>query len=175
MKLKSTLRCLAAALALSGLVPAVRAEETAAAAPEPRAGRKVPPPEAAGPLAGILTEEQRASMTQALRGQAEKLRELTGKIRDARRELFTAGLDGKFDEAAVRKQAGALAGLEAEMMVLRVKAMSQIQPPLSPEQIQQIRNAAPAGGARGLRPLERARPRNSPSGARDQNDLPPKP
>jgi Spy/CpxP family protein refolding chaperone len=93
-----------------------------------------------------------------------------------------AGMDGTFDEAAVRKQAMAVANLEAELAVLRARALSQIQPALTPEQIEKIRNAAPAGlGARagapgGARGVDRpaARRRALSDTPRDENNLPPK-
>jgi Spy/CpxP family protein refolding chaperone len=140
----------------------------------------------AGPLAGmgpamsVLTEEQRASVMQAMQAQREKMRELEIKMRSARQELLAAGLDGKFDEEAVRKQAMAVANLDAEMAVLRVKAISQVQPPLSPEQIEKIKSAMPnlpgrAAAMRGQREQENAARRSSLLNTnRDENDLPPK-
>jgi Spy/CpxP family protein refolding chaperone len=131
-----------------------------------------------GPVMSVLTEEQRGSVMQALQAQREKVRELETKMRSARQELLAAGLDGKFDEEAVRKQAMAVANLEAEMSVLRVKAISQVQPPLSPEQIEKIKSATPnlpgrAAAMRGQREQESAARRSSLLNTnRDENDLP---
>jgi Spy/CpxP family protein refolding chaperone len=88
----------------------------------------------------VLTEEQRASMREAMAADREKIRELEQKIRDSRKELFELGLREKFDEAAVREKAAAVAKLDAEMAVLRVKAISKIRPPLTAEQIEKIKN-----------------------------------
>src|SRR5436305_14420891 len=55
----------------------------------------------------VLTEEQRASMRQAMEAEREKIRELEQKIRDARRELFELGLREKIDEGTVREKAAA--------------------------------------------------------------------
>jgi hypothetical protein len=128
-----------------------------------------------GPLAGILNEEQRASFVQGMQQQGEKLRTLERQIRDARKDLLIIGVDSKFDENAARKQALVVANLEAEIAVLRIKALSQVQPPLSPDQIAQIKNAAPASPSPGARPMERSgRRRILSSAERDENDLPPK-
>lgn len=120
----------------------------------------------------ILTDEQRESLRAALEGQREQLRELEGKIREARRDLMKASLTGKFDEDAVRAQALAAAKLEAELTVLRAKAFAQMKPALSPEQLEQLKARPPFGDnpqGRESRPGRRA-PDN-----RDANDLPPKP
>ncbi len=127
----------------------------------------------------LLTDEQRASLGQALQAQREKVRELQTKIRDARREMWSAAIAGTFDEDAVRKHALAVANLEAEMSVLRAKALSKIQPPLSREQIDQIRNAGPAEGGRmgpraGMREGGASPRRGLTTTNRDENDLPAK-
>ena len=126
-----------------------------------------------GPVGNVLTEEQRTSFRQAMEVQRETMRDTEGKLRDARKKLVEAGLDGTFDEAAVRKQALAVATLEAELSVIRVRAISQLQPPLSPEQIGKIKN----GAAAPMRNLERPQPpgerrHNLTSTNRDENDLP---
>jgi Spy/CpxP family protein refolding chaperone len=118
-------------------------------------------------LMGVLTEEQRNSLRGALEDQREKVRELEEKTRDARKELFEAGLTEKFDEAAVRQKATAVAKKDAELIVLRMKAFSQMQPPLSAEQIQKLRNMTPGGVE------NRGEPgRSRPDIKRDENGLP---
>jgi Spy/CpxP family protein refolding chaperone len=171
MKSKKAI-CFAVGLTLAGAALTLTAQETNApinppVQNRPQPQRPVRPLEGFAPLFNVLTDEQRASMEQVLQGQREKLREMEMKIR--------AGLNGKFDEEAVRKHASALAGFEAEMTVLRVKALSQIQPPLTPEQIERIKNM-PMGVAPGAgRPLERpGRQRILQNQNRDENNLPPK-
>ena len=172
--------CFAASLAVSTAALSLSAQGTNAPVNRPDArpqAQRNParPFEGLGPIANVLTEEQRGSMEQALQAQRPQLRELEMKIRDARRQLFETGLTSKFDEAAVRKQAAVLAGYETEMAVLRVKALSQIQPPLSPDQTERIKNAPSPGAAPGARPTDRpARPRILQDIPRDENDLPPK-
>jgi Spy/CpxP family protein refolding chaperone len=81
--------------------------------------------------------------------------------------LFELGLLEKFDEAAVREKAAAVAKLDAEMTVLRVKAISKIRPPLTAEQIEKIRSADP--GNSDSQPEPPRRRRDIP---RDENGLP---
>jgi len=128
-----------------------------------------------GPVANVLTGEQRASFRQAMESQREKMRDTEGKLRAARQKVFDGVLDGKFDEGSVREQALAVATLEAELAVIRAKALSQIQPPLSPEQIEKAKAAfaAVTRNAERLQPLAPAERRhNLTSTNRDENDLP---
>ena len=131
----------------------------------------------------VLTEEQRRSLREAMEGQREKIRDLEEKLRDARKDMFEAGLAEKFDEEAVRRKAMATAKLEAEMTVLRAKALSQIRPPLSPEQIERLKNPPPPIGDRPEGPPGRRRelrrderglpPRDGPPPPRDRGEPPP--
>jgi len=97
----------------------------------------------------------------------DKVRGLEEKLRDVRKGLFEAGLTQKFDEAAVRDKAMEAAKLDAEMTVLRVKAFSEMRPPLSAEQMEKLKNLASAGGENRAEP-ERSRP----DVKRDENGLP---
>jgi Spy/CpxP family protein refolding chaperone len=119
-------------------------------------------------ILSVLTDAQRASMRQAMEADREKIRDLEQKIREVRRELFELGLSEKFDETAVRQKASAAAKLDTEMTVLRVKAFSQIRPPLTAEQIEKIKSSARA--EMGQRPEEAPRRRHDIP--RDENGLP---
>jgi Spy/CpxP family protein refolding chaperone len=134
---------------------------------QPRAG--VPPMER------VLTEEQRESMRDIMASQREAMRGLQEKVRVARKELLKAALAESFDEEAVRAKALAVARLEADLTVLRVKAFSQVQPPLSDRQIEQIMNPPPMdrmqAGNDGPRPGNR-RDNRPPRDPRDGYDLP---
>lgn len=121
----------------------------------------------------VLTEDQRQSLRSAMEAQREQSREIEGKLREARRELMKTGMIDKFDEAAVRAKALEAAKLDAELTVLRAKAFSQMKPPLSAEQIEQLKNPPPFEGGEGRRDLPR-RPDRGASGSRDENDLPSK-
>jgi len=115
----------------------------------------------------VLTEEQRASLKEAMDADREKVRELAEKTREARKALFESGLTEKFDETSVREKAMAAAVLEAEMTVIRVRAFSKMRPPLSAEQLQKI--SSPPGGEGG-EPQPGARRR--PEVPRDEHGLP---
>jgi Spy/CpxP family protein refolding chaperone len=116
----------------------------------------------------VLTDDQRASMREAMAADREKIRDLELKIRESRKELFELGLREKFDEAAVREKATEAAKLEAEMTVLRVKAISKIRPPLTAEQIEKIKSS-PGPDMGDGQPEPPRRRRDIP---RDENGLP---
>jgi Spy/CpxP family protein refolding chaperone len=116
----------------------------------------------------VLTDEQRASIREALAADREKVRDLEQKIRESRKVLFELGLREKFDEAAVREKAAEAAKLDTEMTVLRVKAISKIRPLLTAEQIEKIKtSSSPEMGDRQPEP-----PRRHHDIPRDENGLP---
>lgn len=180
MKPKRAIQILFAALAFTGtgeimlisqeMPPALLKNPSR---PGPGAGGQRPFLAGLGPLDNVLTDEQRASFRQAMESQREKMRDAEVKLREARIKMFEASLDGKFDEAAARKQALAVAALEADLSVIRARALSQLQPPLSPEQIEKVKNGfgAPARVAERLQPAGERR-HNLTSTNRDENDLP---
>lgn len=187
MKSKTLLQCLLASLVVSGAAELKLNSQETNPPPQKIPGRPAPPQggqgifmAGLGPVGNVLTDEQRASFRQAMEAQRVKMRDVETKLRAARRQLLEAGLDGKFDEAAIRQQAMAVASLEAELSVIRAKAISQLQPPLSPEQVEKVKNelsAAPqrAGPRAGERlPPNAGRRRDLTSTNRDENDLPPK-
>lgn len=88
----------------------------------------------------ILTEDQRDSMRQAMEANREKNRETMEKIRDARKALNKAAFEAEFKEDVVRAKALEVAKLEAEVTVIRLKALSEVQPALSQEQLDKIMN-----------------------------------
>ena len=125
----------------------------------------------------VLTEDQRASLREAAEAQRDQVREQEEKLRAARKEMLNLSLTDTFDEAAVRAKALDVGKLEAELTVLRAKALSQMRPPLSPEQIEQLKDRPPPN--QGPRPWEfRPDPRRHnrpPPGPRGDHDLPPPP
>lgn len=134
-------------------------------------------------IAMLLTPEQRESIRTAGEENREKTRNLEEKVRAARKSILDAALDKKFDEAALRQKLDSAAKLDIDLMVIRAKALSKVQPPLSDEQIEKIKNPpigemarqragqVPSGPA-GNR--DQVRPRPPGDGPRDANDLPPK-
>lgn len=132
-----------------------------------------------GPV-GVLTDQQRATYEAAMARQRGLMMELQAKLRVAREDFVAASVDQKFDENAMRQKAMVAYSCEAEMAVIRARALSEVQPPLTPEQIQKIKTNQP-GPVRPFRPqqqqrqLERPAPQTSSIGTnQDLNGLPPK-
>lgn len=122
----------------------------------------------------VLTEDQRASFGEAMESQGDKLRELNEKLHVARREALQASVAEAFKEKSVRQKAMAVAKLEAEMSVLRARALSQVKPALSAEQIERLKNPPPMDGGAPMRPQFQRGDRPE-GGPRDRQDVPPRP
>lgn len=123
----------------------------------------------------VLTDEQKESFRKASEGQRDKSRELEEKLRDARKAILEATLAEKLDEDALRKKFMDAAKIDADLTVLRAKALSQVKPPLSKEQIEKLKapQTMEGGNFRGrFGNEERAKPIEP---GRDKNDLPPPP
>jgi len=124
----------------------------------------------------ILTKEQRGSFRETMAAQRNEMRAIEEQLRTARLDVVTAALAEKVDDDAVRKQALEVGKLEADLAVLRAKALAKVKPPLSAEQIEQIKNPRSFNpGESRIRPVRHVdRP---PAGPRDEHDLPvnPKP
>ncbi|MGO8765148.1 MAG: Spy/CpxP family protein refolding chaperone [Limisphaerales bacterium] len=97
----------------------------------------------------LLTDEQRASLQTALGPQLGQIQSLAKQMRASRQALLDEITSGKFDEATARQNAKASAEAEGELTVIYAKALSEIQPPLSAEQIRQIRSIQPRQLPRG--------------------------
>ncbi len=131
----------------------------------------------------VLTPEQRESMRATAEADREKTRELEEKARDARKAVLDATLEKKFNEAALRQKLEAAAKIDTDLMLLRARALSKIEPPLSDEQLEKIKNPPPMGdmlrqrqgqgtGAAPGALRDQSRPRPPSDGPRDGNDLP---
>ena len=126
----------------------------------------------------VLTEDQRASFRVAMDSQRDKLHDLNDKLREARKEALEASVAEKFKEKDVRKKAIAVAKLEAEIAVFRARALSQVKPTLSAEQIERLKNPPPMDGGIPRPQFQRDEPRRGDRparGPRDGRDLPPRP
>ena len=126
----------------------------------------------------VLTDEQRDSFRAAIVPQLEKIRPLEEKMRASRRALLDEITGGQFDEAAARQSAEESAKAEAELTLIFAKAISQIQPPLSAQQIEQMKNFQSGQNQPPLQSAPQAeiapRPKMDlpPPLPRDSNDLP---
>jgi Spy/CpxP family protein refolding chaperone len=94
----------------------------------------------------VLTQDQRDSLRQTYASQREKMRGLQEKIRAARKALMTAALADEYQDEVVNAKALEVAKLEAEVLVLRLKTLSEVQPALSKEQLDKILNPPPPQG-----------------------------
>lgn len=88
----------------------------------------------------VLDEQQRASLTRILQEARPRIAELDGQLRLGRNQLMEAELKSPYNEATVRQAAATLAKTESDLAVQRAKMISEVQPPLTAEQIQQIKN-----------------------------------
>ena len=124
----------------------------------------------------VLTDEQRQSLRAALEPQRDKMPLLEEKVRASRRALLDAAVSGKFDENLVRQSAEASAGAEAELTMIYVRALSQMRPPLSAQQIQQLKDFQPGQFQAQSGPPAASAPEKHlelpPPLPRDTNDLP---
>lgn len=124
----------------------------------------------------VLTDAQRGSLRAALVGQRATIQPLTKRLRSSQFALLDLAAGGKFDEAAARREAEDAAKAETELAVIFVRALAQMQPPLSAQQIRQLRNFRAGrfqmpSGPTNESETERHLPL-PPSLPRDTNDLP---
>jgi Spy/CpxP family protein refolding chaperone len=128
-----------------------------------------------GPV-GVLTDQQRTSYENALEAMRGRFLELNAKLRAARQDFLNTSVTVKFDENLIRQKALAAAQIEADLAVIRIKALSEVQPPLSPEQIEKIKSGRPGPMRQFGRPgFDRQRRQESPAVTNgDVNGLPPK-
>src|ERR1700743_3164610 len=82
-------------------------------APPVRAGQPpVVTSMAIGGLFGVMTEQQRASYQEALKGLRPKFMEFESELRTTRKDLFETSLAPKFDENVIRQKALAVAQID---------------------------------------------------------------
>jgi len=124
----------------------------------------------------VLTDAQRKSFRTAIESQSAKIQPLAEQMRLSHQALLDEIAGGKFDEAAARQSAEESAKAGAELTVIFAKALSQIQPPLSAQQIEQMKNFQPGQQQPPLAPQAEVAPRPKmdfpPPLPRDSNDLP---
>jgi Spy/CpxP family protein refolding chaperone len=82
------------------------------------------PPDAAGTPA--LTLRQQQLLQQNLQKDADKLRGLEEKLRVAQQEILAAALASPFDQKALQGKAEAVAKVQADITLLRAKALSAV-------------------------------------------------
>jgi uncharacterized membrane protein len=142
--------------------------------PQPGQVTRPGPGEGLERVLAVLTPEQRESMRKLLADSREGMHALEEQLRTARQDAFTATLGTNYDETVVRQKLEAAAQIEVQLNLIRARAVAKLQPPLSAEQIQQLKSpAAPRRVIRGPQgPAKTPAPR-PPASLRDENDLPP--
>jgi Spy/CpxP family protein refolding chaperone len=90
-------------------------------------------------LGKLLTDEQRMSLLRNVEPQRDQIQPLQDKIRSSRAALMNQIISGKFDENQARQYAAQTAGAEAQLTVIFARALAHMQPPLSQEQISQLK------------------------------------
>lgn len=180
--------CLTTGLLLAAR-PALHAADTnAPAPPPPGAGAPPqigPPPNGAnmpprvrpnpgvmpGSPLSVLSQEQRDSFEKNLNDARGEIMGLNSKLQAARQEITDAMFALKVDENQIRQKVMAEAEVEADIAVIRAKAFSGIQPPLTADELDKFKHFQAAPMRMGPRPM----PPQSPPGTNHAgNGLPPK-
>lgn len=158
-------------VALAGLVSSATAQTPGQRPPVFGGGDRFFPA-----LTRVLTDAQRKSFRALLALQSEKIPPLEEKILASRRALLDEIAGGKFDETVALQNAQDSAQAEAELALIVARALSQMQPPLSAQQIEQLKNSQPGPAQPPVAPLVSvASPPKvdlPPPLPRDSNDLP---
>jgi hypothetical protein len=128
---------------------ASRAEQTNAPAATPPGANSAPPQQTlqprmrplpgasmGGPMA-VLTEEQRASYQKNI--PSSEMMELYSKRQAARLEIGQMMYAPKVDENLIRQRIMEEAKIEADIAILQAKAFAEVQPPLTDEQIDKVK------------------------------------
>jgi Spy/CpxP family protein refolding chaperone len=94
-------------------------------------------------LGRLLTDDQRQSLRDLMVAQRDQLQPLERQIRTSRQALLNQITSGQFDENQARQYAEQSAKAESELTFIFAKALSQMQPPLTAQQIRQLKNFQP--------------------------------
>jgi Spy/CpxP family protein refolding chaperone len=165
------LLCLVLSVAITGLAVSTRAQQNAANG----VGERLFPM-----ISHVLTAQQRTSLQQSLEGQRAQIRPLVEKMQASRQAMLNQVVSGGFDETLVRQYAAQSANAEADLTLIFARALSHMQPPLSAQQIAQLKNFQPGrfkearnGGAQDeSEAVPEVHLKLPPPLPRDTNDLP---
>jgi Spy/CpxP family protein refolding chaperone len=94
-------------------------------------------------LSRVLTVNQRQSLLQSLASERGQIRPLEEKLHASRVAMLNQIAGGSFDENLVRQEATQSAAAEADLSVIFARALSKMQPPLSAQQVAQLKNFDP--------------------------------
>lgn len=123
----------------------------------------------------VLTDDQRQSLGQIMLSERAQLLPLEQQMRASRQALISQIVGGDFNEDLIRQYANQSAQAQTELTVIFAKALSQMQPALSAQQISQLKNVQPGRlqdySAQGG-PTPQSHMKLPPALPRDTNDLP---
>jgi Spy/CpxP family protein refolding chaperone len=94
-------------------------------------------------LGRVLTVNQRQSLLQILGSERGEIRPLEEKLHASRVAMLNEITAGSFDENRIRQDAGKSAAVEADLSVIFARALSKMQPPLSAQQVAQLKSFDP--------------------------------
>jgi Spy/CpxP family protein refolding chaperone len=100
-------------------------------------------------MGGALTQEQRTKMREAMQASQSDMTALTEKLSAAQKEAIKAVLAKDADEKSVRPKIEAVAKIQTDIAVLRLKAVKEISSTITDEQKTQL-EATPAIGYNAL-------------------------
>lgn len=91
-------------------------------------------------LGRVLTNNQRESLRQTMVSQRARLQPLVEQLRSSRQALLNQITGGDFNETLVRQYAEQSARAESQLTVILARALAHLQPPLSPQQVKQLKS-----------------------------------
>ena len=80
-----------------------------------------------GGMRGMLTEEQRTKLRDAMQANQSEMTQLTEKLTAAQKEAIKAALAEKPDESLVRSKVEAVAKIQTDIAMLRFKGIKEIK------------------------------------------------
>ena len=102
--------------------------------PPANTSRRQPPP-----WIRVMSPEQRRNFSGLMHEHRQQFEAFNKQRAEARRKMTQALFTEKPDEKAVRKVSGEVAKIEADMALLNRRILSQLKPPLSKKQLEDIR------------------------------------
>lgn len=100
-----------------------------------------------GGAGGILTPEQRTKIREAMQGSQSDLTALTEKLNAAQKEAINAALAKDASEKSVRPKIEAVAKIQTDIALLRLKAVKEVASTLTDEQKTQMESRPGIGYA----------------------------
>ena len=91
-----------------------------------------------GGRGGVLTQEQRTKMREAMQASQSDMTQLTEKLAAAQKEAVKAALAKDADEKSVRPKIEAVAKIQTDIALLRLKGVKEVASTLTDEQKTQL-------------------------------------